>query len=262
MIGFVDETRTEWRRWLLSGFIVLMAHGSLGAAIMHWREMDDPDDPAGAMVMDLAPFLAAPANREIDLPPGPEQVQAEATPEKKNEKVEEKPEEKVEVEEVREPEPEIIPTPEPEPEIVLAAVPPKPELEPPQVEQLPNPVTTALQAAPVAPAPVAVAPTQTPLNVNYANAHQTWMRQVSTMLERNKRWPAGSRGAEGTVQLYFVLDRQGRVTKSRVTKGSGFSSLDQEALNSLQRAQPFPPPPADVPDEKLTMTVPYRFDVR
>ena len=26
-----------------------------------------------------------------------------------------------------------------------------------------------------------------------ANAHQTWMRQVSTMLERNKRWPAGSR---------------------------------------------------------------------
>jgi len=41
MIGFVDETRTEWRRWLLSGIIVLMAHGSLGAAIMHWREMDD-----------------------------------------------------------------------------------------------------------------------------------------------------------------------------------------------------------------------------
>ena len=83
MIGFVDETRTEWRRWLLSGVMVVMAHGSLAAAIMRWSE-DEPDDPASAMVMDLAPFLAAPATRESELPPGPEQVQAEATPEKKD----------------------------------------------------------------------------------------------------------------------------------------------------------------------------------
>src|SRR4051795_6953062 len=142
MIGIVDEDRTGWRRWLLSGIIVVMAHGSLAAAILHWNDSDE-DDPASAMVMDLAPFLAAPASHETELPPGPEQVQAEATPEKKVEKVEEKPEEKVEVAETQEPEAEIPPTPDLEPEIVLAALPPKPEPEPepPKVEQPPAPVT-------------------------------------------------------------------------------------------------------------------------
>src|ERR1700750_3020118 len=103
MIGCVDENRTAWRSWLLSGIIVVMAHGTLAATIMHWNDDDDPDNPASAMVMDLAPFLAAPANLDSELPPGPEQVQAEATPEKKVEKVEEKPEEKVEVAETQEP---------------------------------------------------------------------------------------------------------------------------------------------------------------
>jgi protein TonB len=264
VIGLVDENRTGWTRWLLSAAIVVMAHGTLAAAIMHWNDDDDPDDPASAMVMDLAPFLAAPANRESELPPGPEQVQAEATPEVKVEKVEEKPEEKVEVAEIQEPEAEIPPTPDLEPEVVLAALPPKPEPEPepPKVEQPPAPVTTAPAVPAVAPAAVAVAPTQGPLNVNFTTAHATWLRQVSALLERSKRYPAAARGAEGTVHLNFALDRQGRVTRSRIVKGSGFSVLDQEALNWVQRAQPFPLPPTDVPDEKLSMTVPYRFNVR
>jgi protein TonB len=264
MIGLGDDSRAGWRRWLMSGVIVIMAHGAVAAAIMHWSEMDEPDDPASAMVIDLAPFLAATANRESELPPGPEQIQAEAPPEKQVEKVEEKPEEKIDIAEVREPEPEIPPAPEPEPEVVLAALPskPVPEPEPPKVEQMPVPVTTAPAAPALAPAAVAVAPAQAPLSVNYATAHATWLRQVSTLLERSKRYPAGARGAEGTVQLSFTLDRKGRVTKSRVVKGSGFSVLDQEALAWVQRAQPFPPPPSDVPDEKLSMTVPYRFNVR
>jgi protein TonB len=261
MIGFVDETRTEWRRWLLSGIIVLMAHGSLGAAIMYLRD-DDPDDPAGAMVMDLAPFLASPQAPPTELPTGPVQFHSEAAPDKPVEKIEEKPEEKIETEEVREPEPEIVPTPEPEPDIALAALPPKPEPDPKPTDQdIPQPETTAPTTPPVAPGPVAVAPTQAPLNITYAKAEQNWMRQISTLLQRHKRYPEAARGAEGTVHLSFTLDRQGRVIKSRVVKASGFSVLDQEALAWVQRAQPFPLPPKEVPDDKLSFVVPYGFDV-
>src|SRR3954464_7531737 len=119
MIGLVDETRTEWRLWLLSCIIVLMADGSLAAAIMHWREMGEPDDPASAMVMDIAPYLSAPVAPPTELPPGPVQFQGDTSPGKPVEKVEDKPEEKIETAEVREPEPEIVPTPEPEPDITL-----------------------------------------------------------------------------------------------------------------------------------------------
>jgi len=38
--------------------------------------------------------------------------------------------------------------------------------------------------------------------------------------------------------------------------------LDHEALEWIKRAQPFPPPPADMPGEKIPMTVPYRLYVR
>jgi len=258
MIGIVDEDRTGWRRWLLSGIIVVMAHGSLAAAILHWNDSDE-DDPASAMVMDLAPFLSAPATPPTELPPGPVQFQAEATPEQKVEKVEERPEEKVEVAETQEPEAEIPPTPDLEPEVVLAALPPKPEPEPKPADDISSPETTAPSTPPVTPGAVAAAPTQGQLVVTNSNARTTWSRQVVALIERNKRYPTGARGAVGTTQLAFSLDRQGRVTESRIVKSSGNVVLDNEVLDLVKRAQPFPRAPAEMPGEKFPLNVPIVF---
>src|SRR5262245_26686800 len=109
MIGLIDDYRTEWRRWLLSGVVVLAAHGALAAGLMYWHEEDDAGDEGTALAVDLSSFLSEPVIHNTELPPGPEQVQAEATPERKEEKIEEKPEEKVEVTETHDPEPEIPP---------------------------------------------------------------------------------------------------------------------------------------------------------
>jgi periplasmic protein TonB len=261
MTKFTAERRAEWKRWLLSGAIVVLAHGGFAAAMVHWRDMDDPDDPASAMVVDLAPYLAAPS-RQSERPPGPEQEFAEATPDKPDkpvEKVEETLEEKIETAEVREPEPEISPTPEAEPEIVLAALPPKTEPEPQPVVQDETRPETAPSAPPVAPSPVAVAPTQGQLNVSNSNARTTWTRQVVALIERNKRYPSGARGAIGTAQLSFSLDRQGRVIDTRIIKSSGNSALDQEVLDLVKRAQPFPTAPTDMSGEKFPLTVPVVF---
>jgi TonB family protein len=91
----------------------------------------------------------------------------------------------------------------------------------------------------------------------------TWRTQVVALLERNKRYPetAQSRGEQGVAQVFFTLDRQGRVIDSRLRSSSGVSALDEEAVALVRRAQPFPPPPSEMPGERVDLTVPIRFNI-
>ena len=68
------------------------------------------------------------------------------------------------------------------------------------------------------------------------------------LLERNKHYPetAAIAARTGVAQVFFSLDRQGRVLESRVVRSSGANALDEEALALLRRAQPFPPPPREL----------------
>ena len=47
--------------------------------------------------------------------------------------------------------------------------------------------------------------------------------------------------------------------ESTVVRSSGVADLDEEALALLQRAQPFPPLPAQDGGERVSLTVPIRF---
>jgi protein TonB len=57
----------------------------------------------------------------------------------------------------------------------------------------------------------------------------------------------------------FELNRAGGVIGSAVTKSSGNAALDQEALDLLSRASPFPPFPAAKPGERDTYIAPVNF---
>jgi periplasmic protein TonB len=52
------------------------------------------------------------------------------------------------------------------------------------------------------------------------------------------------------------------VIASRVVRSSGASALDEEAPTLLLRAQPFPPPPAELPGERVDLSVPIRFNLK
>src|SRR5690348_11918392 len=95
-MDFIVDTRRDLQRWLISGCIVLMAHGGLAAGAIYWHNPDDDDDPTAALVIDLAPIPVSNAET-LPIPPGPEQVQADASPQQPAEKAEEKPEEVKEV---------------------------------------------------------------------------------------------------------------------------------------------------------------------
>ena len=52
------------------------------------------------------------------------------------------------------------------------------------------------------------------------------------------------------------------MTATRVVKSSGSAALDQEMLDLVRRAQPFPAPPAAMLGAQIDLTVPIRFNMQ
>jgi protein TonB len=281
MIVPATQDMADLRRWLISAAIVLCAHGGMAAAMVTWREPLETAEPAAAIVIEFAPVPVAPANLRTEIPPGPEQVMSDAAPERPTQSIEEKLEEKIEqkveakLEQKREdmlerkaiiePPPEVAPAPNPE--IAIEPLAPqeiKQEAAQRQDARSPAPMTSAPQAVPVELAAIPAAPTQGLPSRNTSNAVPTWKIQVVSVLERNKRYPAAaqSRREQGVAQVFFSLDRKGRVVESRIVRSSGAVALDEEALALLRRAQPFPAPPAELPGERVDLSVPIRFNLK
>src|SRR3546814_11068775 len=79
----------------------------------------------------------------------------------------------------------------------------------------------------------------------------------SSVLEDPRRAQLLRQG--GTAQLYFVMDRGGRVLEYRILESSGYKLLDEEVVAMVKRASPLPPPPAAMPGERLDYIVPVEF---
>ncbi|MHB8763328.1 MAG: TonB family protein [Deferrisomatales bacterium] len=69
--------------------------------------------------------------------------------------------------------------------------------------------------------------------------------------------PPSLQGRGYTVIVSVVIDRQGRVVKSWIEEPSKSPAFDQSALSALERAQPLPAPPPEIPDEWVE--VGFRF---
>ena len=69
-------------------------------------------------------------------------------------------------------------------------------------------------------------------------------------IARFQRYPkaAERKRLQGTVRVVFSAGRSGRVIGAWVTTSSGESVLDQEALDTIRRAQPLPSIPSVLPD--------------
>lgn len=234
----------EAARWSAC-FVLAIAFHAAGAAALFARWSEDSNLVAGTPVImvDLAPVAVSP-NITTDVTPGPLQQEAEPEPEP------EKPVEKVEL------------PPDPQAEPVVAIPPPKP-IEKPK-EKKPKQKHASLASAPTraeqqGDRPAAPIPGASSRN---SDALPNWKTQLLAKLERSKRYPSEARGDQGTAQLAFSVDRQGGVHNARIARSSGSSALDHETLALVQRAQPLPPPPPEVPGSQIPIVVPIRYNAR
>jgi protein TonB len=227
----------EIRRWSLAAVIVVAAHVA-ALALYLWAA---PEKTAGlpeapAIFLDLAPLDVSPETTQSL--PEPEAMQPQP------------------------PEPEVIEPPPPA-ELAPAPVTVQPPSKPPQpvqrVERKPAPPPRPAAAQPQRhSAPVAAAP----IPGNRA-AVASWRELVVLQLQRAKRYPSGaqSRHEEGVVTVGVSLNRNGGVVGRHVVRGSGYAELDREALDMIQRAQPFPPVPPEIPGQRVDLTVPAVFSL-
>jgi protein TonB len=238
----------DLRRWIPCAAIVALAHAAIGGALALHRAEIDAAEPAGAIVVEFAPVPVAPVFQQTEIPPGPEQVMSEAVPETPIERP------------LEEPPPELKQAPDGE----LALETP-PEVKQEQVEpRPPAPATTIPQALARERSVVARAPVEGQIAPRPSTAVPTWKSEIVALLERNKRYPheAHARREHGVVQVAFTLDRTGQLRASRVLRSSGAAVLDEEALALLRRAQPFPPPPAEMAGNTVDLIVPIRFNLK
>jgi protein TonB len=95
-----------------------------------------------------------------------------------------------------------------------------------------------------------------------ASAQQSYRVRVTTHLMHYKRFPSEAfrRGeVPGTALVRFAIDGRGRLTHVLLVRSSGSAYFDQEAIATVRRASPFPPPPEG---RALSFTAPLRFTYR
>jgi periplasmic protein TonB len=225
-------------RWLIAAIAILLAHVAIIAAIALWYARQPAAEPniVPAITVSLAPVQASsPEVQTEDVAVGPRMQQANEAP-KEPPKVEEKPAEEV-----------MQPTPPERAEVTLPEV--QQKVEEPKPEVMP-------------PAPETRAP---PKNEHVAQFSQAASNAYNALvfghLQRFKRYPRALRGAHGTVVVQFVLDRTGRLIDSFVKKSSGNRELDQQGLDALHRASPFPPFPTAKPQNEDAFVAPMEFSL-
>lgn len=246
--GRDSRRRPEALRWTICFALALCFHAAGAAALLaRWNDSADLAANAPVITIELAALPVAPDTTPNDLPPDvvpTPQVEPAPAPEKPVEKAIELP-------------------PEPQAEPQLAVTPPPKPLERPK-EKKPKQKHKSLARAPSAAehqAERTAAPAPGSHARNFA-AEASWNSQVSARLERYKRAPPDAPNASGVAMLAFNVDRSGGVHHAHLLRSSGSNAIDRETLMLVERAQPMPPPPPEIPDAKLKFEVPIRYNMR
>lgn len=87
---------------------------------------------------------------------------------------------------------------------------------------------------------------------------------VRQRIEEAKKYPLWARkqGIEGIAYLYFTVLRNGNVSDIQIVHSSDSSILDEEAVATVKRAQPFPLLPKEIRSSSLGMQVAIIFSLK
>lgn len=281
--------------WGGTALVVLAAHLAFFIA---WHPLVKPAGRTEAppvVMIDLAPLPAPPAPAAPPSPAVPTKAPPVAHPQPASKPVMQPPPKPVETP----PQPVAPPPPAPTPAVTPLTptptldlpptpaeaelpIPPPPPPAPPRPVHQPvvhrppprvkTPVTTRAESVekPVtAPAPMPSATTATTTaparpSTSGGAAQQNWESRLLAHIAQYKSYPAIAQENDwqGMSVVRFTFRRDGTVIAAEIVHGSGHAALDQAALATLHRASPLPPPPASVPGDPITLTLPLQFSLQ
>jgi periplasmic protein TonB len=277
----------EFALWAMAALIVVALHLGIGVAYLWLRPEPDRRAEAPAFEVAFMPAVNAPAAAlSVDQPdPAPTKMDQPQEPPKEllPSPVQEEPLPPPQVEAmVPPPAPPLMVQPEPPPPPIpervtvvppdnpplVAPVPEKPAVIPEpaprkvthdeKVEKRPPP-PKATASPGTKPARIAMAPNPGAESEGAKVGLQSWMSEAAAHLRRYSTYASNGSSESGTVQLSVTFQRNGHVLSRRVATSSGSARLDQAALAVIDRAQPFPPFPASMPEAQVTKTVPLHL---
>ncbi|GBQ19367.1 TonB periplasmic protein [Gluconacetobacter sacchari DSM 12717] len=251
------DRRAEAIRWGASFLIVAAVTGGAIGWIMHLPPpvMPTPEPPPAAIAIDMAPEPVSTPTPPTDLPPGPQQTQSIPDP---------APVEPPKITAPPSPAPNPpAPVPKPEkPKPLKKKAKPVPSRKVKVPDKLPPAAeTTAPPSSDAPPAPMQAVPAPGSSSAHASHDPVTWQGALLARLEQFKRYPSDAMEdhQEGVPTVTFSMDRKGHVLSVHLEGSSGHNLLDQEAVALPKRADPLPPPPADVTGDPVTLTVPIQF---
>jgi periplasmic protein TonB len=273
----------------------LALHGAVLGALTLWRSEEAVNPPGEQEItIDLAPAMEetvsiapaemsaveAPLAEPEVLPPQPDAVEPlppEEVMEEKPDEVEalSEPEDTTEVapaeaEMASEPEP-VVALPPPETVVArpLEEKPaPRPEKKP--VERKPPPRQAATERKPRPSDPRQGQASSSQENAGGAaasadpNVLNRYVASLAAALRNRLRYPdvARTQGITGVATLRFTMDRSGRIVSSTLVRSAGHPTLDQAALATASPSSSLPPAPTSIPQQRFTISVPLRFNLR
>jgi periplasmic protein TonB len=132
----------------------------------------------------------------------------------------------------------------------------------------PNVITAAPKVDPAPEVKVAPPPPQPdppkkvePSDTDISDARAQYGSTLGRAIAKHKSYPkiAQMRGWQGEVLLDLKLDGSGNVQAASIKESSGHESLDNQALEMVRKASPFPAPPEALRGRSFNITVPVSF---
>ncbi len=275
------DDRSSFWRWTLAAIVVVLVH----AGIAYWlsRRVEAPNpagEPEAVVMIELPPMAVAEPAPAAEVPPGPQMREAAPEPETP-------PPEPEKVEPQATPVPELPPEPKAD-AVLVAPAKPTPETPPPQVareriqklerekierrkierekikeekrkaeeKQERASRTSAPRQSAGATGQAAEAARGSAGSTVSASA---WQGLVSARVNSNTRYPPSAQGATGAATVSFSVDRSGRLAGASLSRSSGSSALDAEAVATVRRSSPFPPPPSGLPGGRFNFSKTINF---
>jgi len=154
------------------------------------------------------------------------------------------------------------PKPEKKPEPVKEIAPIQEEV----IEELPEPIVEEItefiepeETAPIEEVQEYIPPQPSPEVVKKVT--DSYTNQLTRAIAQQKKYPkiAQMRQWQGEVLLNIEIDPQGNLVKANILEESRYKILNNEAIDMVKRASPFPQPPEELRLKNFTVLVPISF---